>query len=102
MNNIFRVARWLIFLTIRKTSKFLKWVARSLGLTRILGLSVGGGVGAFWGASTGVALGGTAFVGSLFFAPLLAIIGLLVASVAVLSLRQKKSEKELGNLNDNP
>ena len=92
MKSIFRVVRWPIAVISRTFLAILKWVFRKLGLTRVFGIGVGGGIGAFFGSSMGVAFGGGAVVGSLVFAPLLAFIGLLVAWVGVLSLRRSSKQ----------
>ena len=97
-----RAARWLFLFAYRGVVRVLRWFAQLLGLTRVFGMAIGGGVGAIFGASTGVALGGTAFVGSVFLAPLLALVGFLAASIFVLALRLKKLKESSEETNVDP
>ena len=98
MARLFRAARWLLSAILRKSFAGLKWLLRKLGLTRLFGLGVGGGVGAFFGSSTGVAFGGGAVVGSWFFVPLLAIIGVLLAPIMLLRMRRKRKKDDEGDI----
>jgi hypothetical protein len=96
MAHFFKFLRWASLCIMRAIYRTLLWVVRLTGSPRLFGLGVGGGLGAFFGSVTGVAFAGTAVVGSMFFAPLLAIIGFLGVSVAIYALRQRKLNKELG------
>jgi uncharacterized membrane protein YccC len=60
--------------------RFVKLV----GKARLIGMTLGFGIGAFLGASVGVASGGNAEAGTFLFGLIGAVIGLLVAWIIVL------------------
>lgn len=90
--------RWLLLAILSNSLAALKRMLRKLGLIRVFGLSVGGGLGAFFGSSTGVAFGGGAVVGSWFFVPLLAIIGVMLAPLMLLRMRPKPKKDDEGHI----
>ena len=92
MDWILRGLRWLLTGMVRATFRMLAWIARKLGFARISGSILGCAIGTVFGSSMGVAFGGGAVGGWLVFAPLLAIIGLLIGSIIAMSMRRKPKD----------
>ncbi|HMS96099.1 MAG TPA: hypothetical protein PKA03_12940 [Tabrizicola sp.] len=97
-NRIWKTIRWATFMLLKILGRLGIGFVKLVGKTRLFGMSSGFGVGAFLGASVGVASGGNAVAGTLVFGLIGAVIGLLAAWIAVLYWPPRVAIAEKGKL----
>ncbi len=97
-NRVWKIIRWAVLMLFKFLGRLASSFVKFVGKTRLIGMSSGFGIGAFWGASVGVASGGDAVSGTLVFGPIGAVIGFLAAWIIVLHWPPKVVVSDKGKL----